>query len=102
MAKRTGLFIRKEWLDKLNLQMPKTLDDLLNVAKAFTFRDPDGDGKVDTYGFGAAFDATTYSQGLGNDFAPIYGAFGLPGPWDFTTPGKLQLSVRNPGFPASY
>jgi putative aldouronate transport system substrate-binding protein len=98
MGKRAGYFIRKDWLDKLGLQMPKTLDDLMNVVNAFTYHDPDGDGKNDTYGFGALIDPTTYQQGLGNYFAPIYGAFGLPGPWDFSTPGKLSLSVRNPAF----
>ena len=98
LGKRTGYFIRKDWLDKLGLQAPKTLDDFLNVAKAFTFHDPDGDGKNDTYGFGAIIEATTYQQGLGNFFAPIYGAFGLADPWDYSTPGKLQLSVRNPAF----
>jgi putative aldouronate transport system substrate-binding protein len=98
LNKRAGYFIRKDWLDKLGLAMPKTLDDFMNVAKAFTFQDPDGDGKNDTYGFGALIDPTTYQEGLGNYFAPIFGAFGLPGPWDLSTPGKLSLSVRNPGF----
>lgn len=98
LGRRAGFFIRKDWLDKLGLQVPKTLDDFLNVANAFTTKDPDGDGKNDTYGFGAIIDPTTYIQGLGNYFAPFYGAFGLPGAWDYTTPGKLTLSVRNPGF----
>lgn len=98
LSKRAGYFIRKDWLDKLGLQMPKTLDDFMNVCNAFTFHDPDGDGKNDTYGFGALIDPSTYQQGLGNYFAPLYGAFGLPDPWDFSTPGKLSLSVRNPGF----
>ena len=98
LPRRTGFFIRQDWLTKLGLQAPKTLDDFLTVAKAFTFRDPDGDHKNDTYGFGAILDPTTYPQGLGNFFAPIYGAYGLPGPWDFSVPGKLTLSIRNPGF----
>lgn len=98
LAKRTGLFIRQDWLTKLGLQTPKTLDDLLNVAKAFTNGDPDGDGKKDTYGFGALIDPTTFTEGLGNYFAPIYGAFGLPKSWDYSTPGKPQLSILNPGF----
>lgn len=98
LGKRAGYFIRKDWLDKLSLQMPKTLNDFLNVASAFTFRDPDGDGKNDTYGFGSLIEANTYQQGLGNYFAPIYGAFGLADPWDYSTPGKVQLSIRNPAF----
>jgi putative aldouronate transport system substrate-binding protein len=46
--------IRKDWLDKLNLSMPKTLDEFTNVMRAFTKNDPDGNGKDDTYGFSSA------------------------------------------------
>ncbi|NOU66653.1 extracellular solute-binding protein [Paenibacillus sp. LMG 31461] len=47
-------YIRKDWLDKLNLKMPTNYDELVSVMKAFTFNDPDGNGKNDTYGFTAA------------------------------------------------
>lgn len=46
----SSLFIRQDWLDKLNLEMPTTTDELIAVAKAFTEKDPDGNGKNDTYG----------------------------------------------------
>ncbi len=49
-AQANLLFIRSDWLTKLNLQPPKTWDDVVAVAKAFTTQDPDGDGKADTYG----------------------------------------------------
>jgi len=49
-AMRTAVILRKDWLDKLGLKAPKTVEDLYNVAKAFTNDDPDGDGKKDTYG----------------------------------------------------
>src|SRR2546423_13277976 len=49
-AQANLLFIRSDWLAKLNLQAPKTWDDVATVAKAFTTGDPDGDGKADTYG----------------------------------------------------
>ncbi|GMX60986.1 hypothetical protein Elgi_74080 [Paenibacillus elgii] len=42
--------IRADWLEKLNLSVPKTPEELLAVAKAFTENDPDGNGKNDTYG----------------------------------------------------
>ncbi|MGG1553677.1 MULTISPECIES: extracellular solute-binding protein [Paenibacillus] len=42
--------VRKDWLDQLGLQQPKTLDDMYNVMKAFTEKDPDGNGKKDTIG----------------------------------------------------
>jgi multiple sugar transport system substrate-binding protein len=44
------LMIRKDWLKKLGLKAPTTWQEMLDVAKAFATRDPDGDGKKDTYG----------------------------------------------------
>ncbi|RKP55584.1 extracellular solute-binding protein [Cohnella endophytica] len=44
------MWIRKDWLDRLGLEVPKTLDDLEKVAKAFVEQDPDGNGKDDTIG----------------------------------------------------
>jgi putative aldouronate transport system substrate-binding protein len=44
------LVIRKDWLDKLKLPVPKTTEEYLQVAKAFTEQDPDGNGKKDTLG----------------------------------------------------
>jgi putative aldouronate transport system substrate-binding protein len=41
--------IRKDWLDKLGLEVPKTMDELYEVMKAFKEQKPDG--KEETYGF---------------------------------------------------
>lgn len=46
------LYIRQDWLDNLNLEVPTTLDELEEVLYAFTFDDPDGNGVDDTYGLG--------------------------------------------------
>ncbi|SFJ55231.1 putative aldouronate transport system substrate-binding protein [Paenibacillus sp. UNC496MF] len=54
--------IRQDWLDKLGLPVPQTLDDLYNVMEAFTEKDPDGDGQKDTYGFTGSVD----SDAMGN------------------------------------
>lgn len=48
---RYGMVIRQDWLDNLNLDMPKTTDELLAVARAFAKNDPDGNNAHDTYGF---------------------------------------------------
>jgi multiple sugar transport system substrate-binding protein len=45
------LFIRQDWRLKLGLPVPQTWDDVATLASAFTQRDPDGNGKPDTYGF---------------------------------------------------
>jgi putative aldouronate transport system substrate-binding protein len=47
-------YIRQDWLDKLGLKIPTNYDEYVNVLKAFTNNDPDGNGKKDTYGFSAA------------------------------------------------
>jgi putative aldouronate transport system substrate-binding protein len=47
---RSAVVYRKDWAAKLGLQEPQTVDDLYRMAKAFTERDPDGNGKKDTYG----------------------------------------------------
>jgi len=50
-AQSFALFIRKDWRAKLGDPEPKSWADLENLAKDFTTKDPDGDGKPDTYGF---------------------------------------------------
>ncbi|MEW9551743.1 extracellular solute-binding protein [Nonomuraea sp. NPDC050783] len=47
---RSAVVLRKDWLEKLDLKLPETTDDLYEIAKAFTEKDPDGNGKKDTYG----------------------------------------------------
>lgn len=47
---RAAVIVRKDWLENLGLDLPKTTDDLYEVAKAFTENDPDGNGQKDTYG----------------------------------------------------
>ena len=71
------LWIRKDWLDKLELEVPKTIDDVLKVAEAFATKDPDGNGKNDTYAF--AFDGKNICSGWGGiePFFEMYGAYPL-------------------------
>ncbi|WP_419182314.1 ABC transporter substrate-binding protein [Paenibacillus radicis (ex Xue et al. 2023)] len=42
-----GITVRKDWLDKLGLQMPTTIDEWYTVLKAFKEKDPNGNGKAD-------------------------------------------------------
>ncbi len=45
-----GIWIRQDWLDNLGLSMPTTDEELLQVARAFTYDDPDKNGVDDTLG----------------------------------------------------
>ncbi|MGP4038489.1 extracellular solute-binding protein [Gracilibacillus sp. D59] len=95
-----NLWIRKDWLDKLGLEPPKTIEDFKAVAKAFVEQDPDGNGQDDTiglagpdtsnklyanflestnnlYGFDGIFSALHAYPGYwieGDDGQPVYGS----------------------------
>ncbi|WP_135554427.1 extracellular solute-binding protein [Paenibacillus cymbidii] len=45
-----GLLIRKDWIAKLGLPVPEDMDQLFTTLKAFAEKDPDGNGKNDTFG----------------------------------------------------
>ncbi|MFV0342446.1 MAG: extracellular solute-binding protein [Anaerocolumna sp.] len=47
-------YVRKDWLDNLGLGIPTTYDEYVEVLRAFTEDDPDGNGIDDTYGVTAA------------------------------------------------
>jgi putative aldouronate transport system substrate-binding protein len=47
----TGIAIRGDWLDKLGLKMPTTIDEWHTVLKAFKEKDPNGNGKADELPF---------------------------------------------------
>ena len=73
---RQGVTIRKDWLDNLGLDVPKTVDDLEEVLRAFTEDDPDGNGVDDTYGM----IVTVYLEGPLNNLAVWLGA---PNEWGY-------------------
>lgn len=57
-------FIRKDWLDKAGKQIPKTQDELLELAKIFRDGDFDGNGQKDTV-------AIAMDKAFGQDRASI-------------------------------
>jgi putative aldouronate transport system substrate-binding protein len=61
--------VRADWMEKLGFDPPETLDDYYELLKAFTFQDPDGNGKDDTYGLVLGY--TLY------DTVGLFGAYGL-------------------------
>lgn len=71
------LWIRKDWLDQLGLEVPTTAEELFNIAKAFTENDPDGNGQNDTYGLALNGRDVFASNGGLNGFFEMFGA--VPG-----------------------
>lgn len=75
-----GWWINTTWLKKLNLQVPTNPQELMNVMKAFTFNDPDGNGKNDTYGFISMLPkdgSIGYSISGAQGFQQIFWMFGV-------------------------
>lgn len=68
------MWIRQDWLDNLGLEIPKTMEDFVKVAHAFTYDDPDQNGENDTYGL-ALDGINILNDSIGNT-EPIFRAFG--------------------------
>ncbi|MGG1519529.1 extracellular solute-binding protein [Paenibacillus oryzisoli] len=92
-----NLIIRKDWLDKYNLPMPKTLDELTNALQVFKEKDPAGGGKtiplsvngVDAIGSPGPFAGTN----------PMQFAFGVPNVWKLDN-GKAVRDFQTPEYKA--
>ncbi len=98
IVRNEGVLIRKDWLDKLGLKVPKTTDEYLAVMKAFTEKDPDGNGKNDTYGYGAFLEVSAPNEGLGRRLDPIFGAFGVAGTWNLASAKTAGLNIYKPEY----
>ncbi|WP_191013361.1 extracellular solute-binding protein [Treponema zioleckii] len=97
IPRNEGVLIRKDWLQNLQLEVPRTTDEFFDVMVAFTKEDPDGNGKADTYGFGAFLERNAQEDGLGKRFAPFFGAFGVVGTLNYA-PDNPHLNIRDPRF----
>ncbi|QLG38080.1 extracellular solute-binding protein [Paenibacillus sp. E222] len=88
----SGLIMRQDWLDKLNLKVPTNIDEWYTVLKAFKEQDPNGNGKPDELPF-------TGNWGPGNltklhDFAAAFGVIG-----GFQLNGdKVEFGPIQPGY----
>lgn len=87
---RTSTMVRKDWLDKLGMSLPKTTDDLYQLAKAFKTENPNGDGKKDTYGLIIPKWPAGYGTASPYDVMEVW--YGAPNGWGERN-GKLV-----PGF----
>jgi hypothetical protein len=55
---KLALIYRSDWLAKLGMQPPTSMDEFKTVAYAMAQKDPDGNGKKDTYGLAVESDST--------------------------------------------
>lgn len=81
------LWIRTDWLENLNLEEPKNMEDVLKIAEAFALNDPDGNGEKDTWGIPINGDT---SGGLAWQLGFMNSMDSYPGIWIDDGNGGLQ------------
>ncbi len=86
--------MRKDWLDKLGLDLPKTVDDCVAIAQAFVDNNMSGDGAM--IGFPLSTDiAGKYAYDL--SFDPIVNTFGAyPRSWMYQEDGSIVYGTIQP------
>jgi len=87
------LWVRTDWLEKLGLPEPKTIDDVVATAEAFVTRDPDGNSKADTHGLGINKDIFGFYAGMEGFFN---GFHAYPNVWVDDGEGKLAYGSVQP------
>ncbi|MFC5402756.1 extracellular solute-binding protein [Cohnella soli] len=85
----TLLWVRSDWLKKLNLPEPKTIDDVVKIADAFTNQDPDGNGKKDTIGLELQKELYERNSGYAGIDGFMFGYHAYPRFWIKDASGNL-------------
>ena len=90
------MYMRQDWLDKLNLQMPTTTEELREVLKAFVTGDPNGNGEADEIGLTGATTWNTMLEYclLGWSFQNIKPDFWLY----LTDAGEVDFAARTEAY----
>ena len=53
------IWLRKDWMNKLNLEPPKSLEDVENIINEFVIKDPGGNGSGNTIGLACVPEITS-------------------------------------------
>jgi len=85
---------RADWLDKLGLGLPQTIDEYGEVMRAFSHGDPDGNGQDDTYGR-LLYNSVRFDDDFFHAFGVAVGHH-LNGFWR-DRDGQLELDWVQPG-----
>lgn len=83
-----GWFIRKDWLDKLNLEIPQTVEEYHDALLAFKNGDPNGNGVADEIPF---FDR-------GKTIKSILALYGIRDGWSVADNGEVVYGKYIPEY----
>jgi putative aldouronate transport system substrate-binding protein len=87
----SGLVMRQDWLTKLNLKAPTTMDEWYTTLKAIKDGDPNGNGKKDEIPWSEYKDSSMWQR-----FAPAYGF--VNSMYKDPTTGKAAYGPLNPQY----
>ena len=92
-----GIYYRADWLiatghvnEDGTAKVPETIEEFQEVLKDFTEKDPDGNGKNDTFGLSPSNDAFFQN--------PLYHAFGVKPDYELLEDGTPTYMFINPKF----
>lgn len=89
------MWIRKDWLEKVGRDVPKTMEEVVELAIAFTKEDPDGNGQNDTWGLPID---KNIRRSLLNTYEIIANAYGYyPTRTILDANGKITMGSFDPG-----
>lgn len=88
------LWINQEWMGKLGIKQPETIDDFYNMLKAFKERDPNGNGKQDEIPLTAFADEPVAGY-IANSYVPYNKASSY---CYLDEKGKIKFSADAPAF----
>ncbi|UJF34861.1 extracellular solute-binding protein [Paenibacillus hexagrammi] len=93
----TLLWVRQDWLEKLKLPAPRTMEDVERIAQAFISQDPGGRGNNATVGL-TGFKGIVYGQKpLFNGFDVIFNAYNAyPKNWIRDSSGRIVYGSITP------
>lgn len=84
-------FIRQDWLDKVGMQTPTTVEELHDVLLAFRTQDANGNGQQDEIGYFTRI-------GTGNTLIGLLSLMGVNSYWHIGKDGKVAYGQYTPQF----
>lgn len=83
------VWIRDDWMQKLDLKAPQTMEDVYEICRQFTQNDPDGNGVDDTYGLAV-------DKSLGGLYSLMNSYHAYPKIWITQEDGNIVSGVIQP------
>jgi putative aldouronate transport system substrate-binding protein len=91
------MWIRRDWLQRLGLSVPRTIAELERTMYDFVHRDPDRNGRDDTIGLALSIENGIVNEmGDGSFLLGAYGANAGDGQWGTDSKGNLQYGGIQP------